>query len=89
VLLYVDAASANERVQATVADSRAKGDAVTPTQVGGRPGFVLENPELVTVVGNDGTRTVVVGLEANVLPAEQARQALVTLANLILSGPQS
>ncbi len=89
VMLYVDRASANERVEVSVAESRAKGEVVTPTQVGGRPGYTFETPERVSVVTSEGTRTALVGIEANRLPADQAKQALVTLANRILAGPTS
>jgi hypothetical protein len=86
LMLYVDAASAQRRVDVTVSESRARGEAVTSLPVGGQPGYAFETSERISVLGIDGTRTVLVGMEATRLPAEQARQALVTLANRILTG---
>jgi hypothetical protein len=89
LMLYVDAASAQRRVDVSVSESRARGEAVTAIEVGGQPGYVFETSERISVVGINGTRTVLVGIETNRLPPDQARQALVTLANRILSGPAS
>lgn len=87
LMLYVDAASAQRRVDVSVSESRTRGESVTTIEVGGQPGYVFETSERISVVGINGARTVLVGIEANRLPADQARQALVTLANRILSGP--
>jgi hypothetical protein len=89
LMLYVDAASAQRRVDVSVSESRTRGESVTPIEVGGQPGFVFETSERISVVGINGPRTALVGIEANRLPADQARQAVVTLANRILSSPAS
>jgi hypothetical protein len=89
LMLYVDAASAQRRVDVSVSESRARGETVTPLDVAGQPGYAFETSERLSVVGIVGTRTVLVGIEANRLPPDQARQALVTLANRILSGAAS
>jgi hypothetical protein len=87
LMLYVDAASAQRRVDISVSESRVRGESVSSIEIAGQPGYLFETSERVSVVGIDGTRTVLVGIEANRLPPDQARQALVTLANRILSGP--
>lgn len=89
VMLYVDAASAQRRVDVSVSESRARGESVTAVEIAGQPGYMFETSERISVVGIDGTRTVLVGIEATRLPADQAKQALVTLANRILSGPSN
>jgi hypothetical protein len=89
VMLYVDAASAQRRVDVSVSESRARGEAVTAVEIAGAPGYLFETSERISVVGISGTRTVLVGIEATRLPADQAKQALVTLATRILSGPSS
>jgi hypothetical protein len=89
LMLYVDAASAQRRVDVSVSESRTRGESVTPIEVGGQPGFLFQTSERISVVGINGARTTLVGIEANRLPADQAQQALVTLANRILSGPAS
>jgi hypothetical protein len=89
LMLYVDAASAQRRVDVSVSESRARGETVTTAEIAGQPGYAFETSERLSVVGIEGTRTVLVGIEANRLPPEQARQALITLANRILTGPTS
>lgn len=81
---YVDAQTAQERIQLTVTRSQADGSSVVPQPVGDRSGYVLQGADGASFVVADGTRTLVVTLRRGVVPQPATRSALGEIAAAVL-----
>jgi hypothetical protein len=84
---YTEADVAGARVEATVAGAQGSGTQIEAQAIGGRDGFVLNDPEDVSFVVADGARTYVVTLRHGVVPAAAERVVLLGLAGELLGEP--
>lgn len=85
LITYVDASAAGDRIELTVASAHAEGDTVTPQDVAGRPGYVLQGADGASLVLADGPRTVVVTVRPDVVAAAAPGSALEQIATAVLA----
>ncbi len=86
-ITYTDAATAAHRVDLTIAKDKAAGATATEVEVNGKPATVLTSQAASVLVMADGTRTLVLSVDAT-LVAAGSTTPMVTMATAMLTvGP--